>query len=81
MWGNMSFVRTGRIGQWDDNKLGSGSYVRIGRRTTWHSSGREVRKNTDPNSCVGCADEQTSASVLPNLSSQQGEGVQNVFIL
>ena len=28
--GNMSFVRTGRIGQWDDHKLGSGSYVRIG---------------------------------------------------
>ena len=27
MRGNMSFVRTGRIGQWDDHTVGSGSYV------------------------------------------------------
>ena len=58
MRGNMSFVLTGRIGQWDDHKLGSGSYVRSGRRKTRK---RQYRKNTDPDSCVGRADKRTSS--------------------
>ena len=50
MRGNMSFVHTGRIGQWDDYKLGSGSYVRTGRRITRK---RQYRTNTHPDTGDG----------------------------
>ena len=69
MRGNMRFVRTGRIGQWDDYKLGSGSYVRTGRRKTRK---RQYRKNTDSDSCVDCADKQTSSTWASKLVKPTG---------
>ena len=77
MRGNVSFVRTGRIGQWDDYKLGSGSYVRTGRRMTRK---RQYRKNTDPDGCVGCPDKQTSSKWASKLVKPTGGGVQDVLI-
>ena len=69
MRGNVSFVRTGRIGQWDDYKFGSGSYVRTGRRMTRK---RQYRKNTDPDGCVGCPDKQTSSKWASKLVKPTG---------
>ena len=65
----MSFVRTGRIGQWDVYELGSGSYVRTGRRTTRKGS---TEKNTDPDSGAGCAHEQTSSKGASKLVKPTG---------
>ena len=78
MRGNMSFVRTGRIGQWDDYQLGSGSYV----RTCWETYDKVEEESTGRTQIVAwvALTSRHKASGLPGLSSQQGEGVQDVFI-
>ena len=73
----MRFVCTGRIGQWDVYELGSGSYVRTGRRTT--RKGSTERTPTQMVEWVALKSRHP-ASGLPSSSSQQGEGVQDVFI-
>ena len=59
----------GRIGQWDVYELGSGSYVRTGRR---EKRKRQYLKNTDPDSGVSCADEQTSSKWASKLVKPTG---------
>ena len=78
MRGNMSFVRTRRIGQWDDYQLGSGSYV----RTCWETYDKVEEESTGRTQIVAwvALTSRHKASGLPGLSSQQGEGVQDVFI-
>ena len=74
----MSFACTGRIGQWNGYELGMGrTYVRTGRRTT--RQGSTERTSTQIVAWVVLTSRHP-ASGLPSSSSQQGEGVQNVYI-
>ena len=79
MRGNMRFVRTGRIGQWDVYKLGSGSYVRTGRRITRK---RQYRTNTHPDTGDGLRRRSDINQVgFQAVKPTVGKALRTVFVL